>query len=164
MNLSETGNEQHTLIMNIGKNAIGFLADSVTGVSNDRATPVHLPPIAKSSWMKDAILINSGIIPIIDPAALILPESAGDNMPLESLYIPDKNFEYDFGNKDTEVMEFYLLNSIYSLLKSEVKDTISYQQISKVPETPGRASACTRPRVIFRRIFAGITRLENDPC
>ena len=101
--------------MDIDQNTFGFLADSVTDVSDEGRKPVNLPPLVQSAWMKHALIDNQKVIPIVDPSVLILPAGDDDKISPESLYIPENEFDRHFGKKDAEVTEFYILNSIYSL-------------------------------------------------
>ncbi|MCU0821913.1 MAG: chemotaxis protein CheW, partial [Spirochaetes bacterium] len=133
MKIAETGKEEHTIIMEIEKNIFGFLSDSAAGNSNELIKTAGLPPIARSPWMKSAIIDGGKIIPVIDPAALIMPKTEDGTIPVDSLYLPENSFENNFGERDADVTEFLILNTVYSLPRSEVKDTIPCGGIRRIP-------------------------------
>ncbi len=148
MSSSQTESGEHTLIMDIEGNAFGFIADSSAGESGKEIEPVRLPPLVQTGWMKEAIIDNGKIIPVIDPAALIFPEIEGSNAAMGSLYNPENTFMAEFGKNDVEVTEFYQGNAIYSIPLSEIKAAITLRGFIKIPGVS--------PIVI------GITEFEGD--
>ncbi|MDY6969545.1 MAG: chemotaxis protein CheW, partial [Spirochaetota bacterium] len=134
MKLDEEDSAKLMLISDIEKKRFGFLIDSDKGLLDIDIVIRNLPPLVQWRWMRDTIINNGDIIPIIDPCALV---SAGSNdedeLPLPQRYKPNFKFESKFGFEDVKVVEFSLLGVRYALPGMEVVDYIPFKPFQKIP-------------------------------
>ena len=134
MKLNEEGSAELMLVADIEEKRFGFLIDSDRGISNIDIGTLDLPPLVQSSWMRDSIVNNGEIIPIIDPCALISASTDDeDEIPLPQRYSPNLKFESMPGNEEVEVVEFSLLGVRYALPGMEVVDYLPFKQLQKIP-------------------------------
>ncbi|MDY6934086.1 MAG: chemotaxis protein CheW [Spirochaetota bacterium] len=134
MNLMDKYTEEEMLVVDIEGSSYGFLIDRLISHHNGNGHIHILPPLVQSSWMNNATMYNSDIIPIVDPIAMITIRSDDkDETPLYLRYNPNSEFESIFGVEEVEVIEFSLLGARYALPKSEVIDSLSFKSYRRVP-------------------------------
>jgi len=116
----------------------GFLIDSDREtLPADKVTIKPLPPIAQSSWMKYMVVRSGELIPLVDLAMVLSPDSdASDEKPIRQRYSADSNFPDIFFRHEVEVVEFSLLGERYALPKQEVENVIVFKQPRALPDVP----------------------------
>jgi purine-binding chemotaxis protein CheW len=128
--------ESLMLIANIADAVFGFLIDSDEGTSPAGKVSIKpLPLIAQSSWLKNVVVREGELIPLIDLAMVLSTVSgaAGDK-PLWQRYATDSRFTDHFFKHDVEVVEFSLLGVRHALPKVEVEDVIAFKPCRMLPD------------------------------
>ncbi len=135
MNLAEQGKGDRVLITDID-GGFGFQIDSRKETINKHAVVIYpLPSIVQSRWMKNAIVNNNIIIPVVEPGILVSSNfNRSDEPAMHERYKPDSQFFSQFGREDVEVIEFSLLGICHSLPYSEVEDTIDCRPYRNMPD------------------------------
>jgi chemotaxis signal transduction protein/nucleoid-associated protein YgaU len=126
------------LMMRSADAAFGFLVDG-DGVTlpADKVTIKPVPLIAQSSWLKHLATRKGELIPLVDLAAVLSPDSDGSSeKPIWQRYAADSNFPEIFFKHDVGVVEFSLLGERYALPKQEVEDVIIFKQPRSLPDVP----------------------------
>jgi len=126
------------LTAGIGGAAFGLLIDDDGGAfSADEVTIKPTPMIARSSWLKDVVVREGELIPLIDLAVALSPGAGtGDEKPLWQRYTPDSGFPALFAKQEVEVVEFSLLGVRHALPKEEVEDVIAFKPCRELPDAP----------------------------
>ena len=126
------------LIMGNADAEFGFLVESDGGtLSADKVTIKPLPMIAQSLWLKHLAVRTGELIPLVDLAMVLSPDSdASDEKPIWQRYSADSNFPDIFFRYEVEVVEFSLLGERYALPKQEVENVISFKQPRALPDVP----------------------------
>ncbi len=122
----------------IGKDRFSFLIDEDRGAITAEESAIHaIPPMVRTDWMRDAVLADGRIFPLLDLGALLsCPPETGPEASPAWPYAPDSRFQAIFREEETDVVEFSLLGIRHSLPKSEVEDIVPLRQCSPVPKAP----------------------------
>ncbi|HTN93444.1 MAG TPA: chemotaxis protein CheW [Gallionella sp.] len=124
------------LIANIAGTKFGFLIDGDEGaMPADDVSVKPVPLIAQTSWMEKAVLRAGAIIPLIDLAMALTPDSCGtDERPVWQRYVPDSRFPDLLFKEAAEVVEFSLLGVRYALPKGEVEEVVALKPSRVLPD------------------------------
>ncbi len=122
----------------IGKDRFSFLIDEDRGEMTAEESAIHaIPPMVRTDWMRDAVLADGRIFPLLDLGALLsCPPETGPEASPAWPYVPDSRFQAVFREEEVDVVEFSLLGIRHSLPKSEVEDIVPLRQCSPVPKAP----------------------------
>lgn len=124
------------LIAELAGNTFGLLVDSdgVTLPAN-KVEIKPLPMIVRTAWLKDAVLRDGEIIPLVDLAMALSP-GALDETPNWNRYASASGFAEQFLKQDVDVVEFSLLGERHALPKEEVEEVIAYKPCRALPDVP----------------------------
>jgi chemotaxis signal transduction protein/nucleoid-associated protein YgaU len=101
----------------------------------DKVSIKPLPLIAQSSWLKNVVVREGELIPLIDLAMVLSPVfgAAGDK-PLWQRYATGSGFPALFAKVEVGVVEFSLLGVRHALPKMEVEDVIAFKPCRMIPD------------------------------
>lgn len=130
--------ESLMLIAKIADAAFGFLIDRDEGMPPaDKVSIKPVPLIAQSSWLKNVVVREGELIPLIDLAMALSPVSgAADDRPIWQRYATGSGFAAIFFKREAGVTEFSLLGVRYALPKVEVEDVIAFKPCRVLPDVP----------------------------
>jgi purine-binding chemotaxis protein CheW len=130
--------ESVMLIAGIAGVEFGLLIDGDGGtLSAEEVTIQPAPLIAQTSWLKQVVVHEGELIPLIDLAMALSPDpGAGDEKPLWQRYSPASGFPALFAGQDADVVEFSLLGERHALPKQEVEDVIAFKHCRAFPGAP----------------------------
>jgi purine-binding chemotaxis protein CheW len=130
--------ESLMLIAGIAGDAFGLLVDGDEGtLPADKVAIKSAPKIAQTSWLKQVVVRGGEIIPLVDLAMALSPDSgAGDEKPIWQRYTPGSGFPDLFFKHDVDVVEFSLLGERHALPKEEVEDVIPFKPSRELPDAP----------------------------
>jgi chemotaxis signal transduction protein/nucleoid-associated protein YgaU len=126
------------LVAGIGDAVFGLLVDNDQGTAAaGDLTIKDLPPLARSSWLRRAIVREGTLAPLVDLGKLLSARSdAPDEKPPEQLYAPDSRFPSLFGREEVEIVEFSLLGVRHAVPKTEVEDVLDFMPFRPLPNVP----------------------------
>ncbi|MGC2049377.1 MAG: chemotaxis protein CheW [Gallionella sp.] len=144
IDLSQSINSQRVapdplmLIAGIAGTAFGMLIERDAGIlPADKVSIKPAPLIAQTSWLKHVVVRLGELIPLIDLAMALSPDTvAADEKPVWQRYAPDSSFSEIFFRHEVGVVEFSLLGERYALPKQEVEDVIAFKPCRAFPEVP----------------------------
>jgi len=129
---SDEGTADSVLIAHIGGQRIGLLIEEDKGELGEKLIIESLPPLVRSGWMGDAIILKNEIIPIVDLSSLLLAQPDGiDETTVFGRYNPDFSNEGIPGV--VEVVEFSILDIRHAIPKSEFVDSVDISLIRHIP-------------------------------
>ena len=145
-----TGNAGRMIVHRIGRVSFGLLVDEVHAVIPlSEAVRADLPRLARPSWITSAVLLDGGIVPLLDLEALLSGNAAVDeHEKIAEHYTADSQFPSSVNVHPVEVVEFSLLGARHALPRSEVEDIVPFRAFRTIPDVP--------------EIVLGVT--EHDGC
>ena len=135
LNPAKSGLENQMLIAMAGGQSFGFLVDSDRGTLEQNNFEIKsLPPLAQSNWMREAMVNECEIIPIIDIDVLMSERpDCPDRRPMPERYSPASDFQLKVLRKEVEVVEFSLAGMHHFLPGSEVIDCLKFKPFRRLP-------------------------------
>lgn len=134
LHMGDEGGAKRILLAQIKEQKVGFIIDAVADDPIEDGQSVPLPPIVSKTWMKDAILSEGEIVPVIDLEALVLSRFDGrDEAPLVNRYTPETVFRA--GVEPCEIVAFSVLGVRHAIPKKEYVDSFDITYVKPVPDT-----------------------------
>lgn len=126
------------LIAGIAGETFGLLVDGDMGTVPAHSVAIKpVPMIASKPWFKHMVVRDGGLIPLVDLAIALSPDSgAADEIPVWQRYAPGSRFPDVFFKHDAEVVEFSLLGERHALPKQEVEEVIACKPWRELPDAP----------------------------
>ena len=126
------------MIHEAGSDRFGLLVDEFRGsLAFSETVFTDLPPIARSPWLRSAMLQDGTVVPLVGIGSLLTVQTeAPDDKPLPLRYSLDSPFHSVFNTQPVDVVEFSLLGARHALPKSEVEDVLPFARVRSIPETP----------------------------
>lgn len=136
LGIAGKGAEKGLLLADIGGARHCFPVDEDLGTA-ERGDLLPLPPIARTAWMREAAAMGSGVVPLIDLAAVLAGAPGSAEIDRDRLYAPTSGFSARFQRENVEIMEVGLLGAQHAIPREEVKDVlppVAYRPIPGVSE------------------------------
>ena len=134
----DAGTASGLLINGQHGNRYGFLITLDQGVidpTNSLMLPV--PPLVRSSVIREAVLQDSAILPLLRLQGLINASlEASEQTPLADRYTPGSLFKDRFRKEPVELLEVALFGDCHAFPREEATDVIPMTNVQRVPHSP----------------------------
>jgi chemotaxis signal transduction protein/nucleoid-associated protein YgaU len=146
----QAGEGCQMVVASTGTEGFGLLVDEDRGLWQCGQAEVRdLPPIARTPWMRTAVVQAGFVAPVLEPGMLLAcrGDEAMEELPPD-IHAPDSTFPSQFNQMDVDVLEFSLLGSTHAVPQSETEGTVPLGIFTEIP--------------FPRKIVAGVTEHDGE--